>query len=503
MCKRICAALAILAMLCMPVYAQETEVAQRVSIHIDGTGYKSFDFLTDGNEFADRTSDADCTLTITSQKPFQSLYIRFDLECDAYVVTDILTGQSVEAGQYGMLHEYVTLPEPTTSATVAFTSPVQVTEITAYSAGQTPENVQVWEPVLEGNTDILLLSTHGDDEHLYFAGLLPLYAAQRGYRVQVAYLTPHRNPPTIRCHEMLNGLWAVGVRNYPVIGRFKDFRIDDLEASYRQYAWMGTSKEELLGYVVELYRRFDPQVVVGHDFNGEYGHGMHRIYADLLVQALEISNDPTAYPELAEKYGLWDVPKAYSHLYEENPIVIDYDTPLERFNGLSAFQVSQKYGFPCHMTQQNSMFVNWLYGVDGKITKATEIDKYNPAHFGLYRSTVGEDVRKNDFMENIVSYGELERLEQERIEAERLEAERLEAERLEQERLEAERLEQERLEAERKEQERLQQIEKAKQMAQQQAKRRKIFTIVLGALAVISAVFAGVLFLRKRKKDLP
>ena len=501
MCKRICAVLLMLAMLCMPVYAQKTEEAQRVSIQIDGTGYQSFGFLTDGNEFADRTSDVDCTLTVTSQTPFQSLYIRFDRECEAYTVTDQITGQSVQAGQYSMLHEYVTLPAPTTSATVAFTGRVQVTEITAYTAGQTPENVQVWEQPFEGNTDILLLSTHGDDEHLYFAGLLPLYAAERGYRVQVAYLTPHRNPPTIRCHEILNGLWAVGVRNYPVIGRFNDFRIDDLEASYQQYAWMGTSKEELLGYVVELYRRFDPQVVVGHDFNGEYGHGMHRIYADLLVQALEISNDPTAYPELAEKYGLWDVPKAYIHLYETNPIVIDYDTPLERFDGLSAFQVSQKYGFPCHMTQQNSMFVNWLYGVDGKITKATQIEKYNPAQFGLYRSTVGEDVQKNDFMENIVSYGEQERLEAERLEAERLEAERKEAERLEQARKEAERLEQERKEAQRKEQQRQQQLAQAQQQARQQAQRRKLVTAVLAVLVLISAVLAGFVFLRKRKKE--
>lgn len=496
--KRILAAVLVAAMLCIPVYAQEDATAQRVSISISGNGYPNYEFLTDGNEFADITSTENCALTVSADTPFQSLYIRFNLECAPYTVTDDLTGESVNAGQYAMLHEYVTLPKATTWATLQFSGTVQVTEITAYTPGQPPEHVQLWEPCLDGGADILLLSTHGDDEHLYFAGLLPLYAAEKGLRVQVAYLTPHRNPPTIRCHEILNGLWSVGVRNYPVIGRFIDFRIDDLEASYRYYERMGVSREQLLGYVVELYRRFKPQVVVGHDFNGEYGHGMHRIYTDLLVKALPISNDPTAYPELAEQYGLWDVPKAYVHLYEENPIVIDYDVPLERFDGMTAFQVSQTYGFPAHVTQQNSMFLTWLYGYRNEITKATEIKDYNPAHFGLYRSLVGEDVAKNDFMENLVSYAEQERLEKERLEAERLEKERLEKERLEAERLEKEQLEQERLEKERLEKEREQQRLETLRKEQNARKTRLILIWSVAGIAVLGSLI--LLFAKKKKQ---
>ena len=167
---------------------------------------------------------------------------------------------------------------------------------------------------------------------------------------------------------------------------------------------------------------------------------MHRVYADLLVKALDITNDANQFPESAQKYGTYDIPKLYLHLYEENPIVLNYDIPLERFDGLTAFQVTQKYGFPCHVSQQGYMFTPWLYGHNKEITQATQITYYNPCKFGLYRSTVGEDVEKNDFLENIVTYAEQERLEQERLEQERLEQERLEQERLEQERLEQERL---------------------------------------------------------------
>ena len=161
--------------------------------------------------------------------------------------------------------------------------------------------------------------------------------------------------------------------------------------------------------------------------------------------------------------------------------MLDYDTPLDYFNGLTAFQATQKLGYPCHKSQQYTWFTGWINGKSSQITKATEIATYNPCHFGLYRSTVGEDAAKNDFLENLTTYAEQERLEQERLEAERLEAERLEQERLEAERQEAERLEAERLEKERQEQLRL---EAQRQEQQRKEQQQKLF-ICLGILAVL------------------
>ncbi len=508
MYKRILAIMVLLCLLCVPVHAaqensavQEDSAAQedfatQVKISIKGTGYNGFDFLTNGSENGYLTPTKICTLRITSKTPFQGLYIRFHLECQPYTLTDNLTGESISAGEYGMLHEYVTLPQATTDVTIQFTDKELLTEITAYTPGQPPAHVQIWAPPHDDGADILLLSAHGDDEHLFFAGLLPLYAAERNLRVQVAYLTPHREPHTARAHEMLNGLWNVGVRNYPELGRFMDFLMEDLESTYAYYKRHGVSKEELVGYVVELLRRFKPQVVVAHDFNGEYGHGMHMLYVDLLVQALPLANDPEAYPELAEKYGLWDVPKVYVHLYEENPIVIDYDVPLESFDGMTAFQVSQNYGFPSHKSQQmHPIFVNWIYGYQKEITKATQIEEYNPAHFGLYRSLVGEDILKNDFMENLIGYDEQILLEAQRLEAERLEAERLEKEQLkkqEQQKLEAERQLAQRLE-QRREEKRLEILRK-----EQQQQTTRLILIWSGA-ALIVGIGLVFVFLKKKK----
>ncbi len=475
-----------------------TKITEGVTL--SGTGYSSFGFLTDGNTASYVTSNGNTELTVESKTPFASLYLLFDLEYGTYTVTDNNTNQVLTAGEHSFLHDYVELENTTTSVTLRFENgKVRLSELQIFTEGSTPEDVQNWNAPLDSKADIVLFASHGDDDQLFFAGLLPHYAAQPDCGVQVVYMTDHRNLTHARTHEMLNGLWSVGITAYPVFGSFADFRIDDLQGTYDHYKNIGTSQEDLQSFVVENIRRFKPQVAITHALNGEYGHGMHMAYADLLIKALELTNDPEKFPESAAQYGLWDIPKTYLHLYEENPIVLDYDQPLPGFDGLTAFQVTQKLGYPCHESQQYTWFtrwINWVGMAEGgtPVTSATQIEKYSPCQFGLYRSTVGEDVNKNDFLENIVTYAEQERLEQERLEQERLEQERLEQERLEQERLEQERLEQERLEQERLEQERLEQERlEQERLEQAEAQRRKELTVAVILLLVLIAALICVL----------
>ena len=466
----------------LAVTADEVTVAQdiRSETTISGTGYSRFGFLFDNNINSYLGSDSRASIKLENSKGMGSLYLLFNLEYGEYTITDNVTGDMITAGQYGFLHEYIDLEGGfgycPTSVTLDFKNGnAQLSELYVFSSGKAPDFVQVWQPPLEGKADILLFATHSDDDQLFFAGLFPYYAKERGYAVQVAYMTNHRPDTYRRVHEVINGLWATGVTAYPVFGTFDDFRIDSKADTYWEYERRGVTKTELMDYVVTQLRRFKPQVAVGHDVNGEYGHGMHMIYSELVMQGVEIAKDPTQYTTSAGKYGTWDVPKTYIHLWKENPIVIDYDVPLDSWDGLTAFQVTQKYGYPCHESQQYTWFTRWLNGNNNEISKASQITTYNPSHFGLFRSTVGEDAQKNDFMENIISYAE-----QERLEAERKEQERLEAERKEQERLEQERLEKERLEKERKEKEQLEQL-----LAQREATKKTLLLICLGILGVL------------------
>ncbi len=411
---KLMAAVLVICLLPVSVSAQEGKARDLSGVTAySGSGYSDFSFLKDGNFDGFRTSDAGCTLNLDSGEGMGSLYLYFDLEPEAYTVTDRESGASVTAGGQGILHEFLDLEaafgRAPAAVTVQFAGAVRLSEVCVFSPGQTPDYVQKWEAPLEGGADIVLFSTHSDDDQLFFAGLVPLYAGEKGCRVQVVLMTDHREGPYgthARVHEVINGLWATGLTAHPVFGDFVDNRIDDISGMYGYYAGLGITRDHIQSFVVEQLRRFKPLVAIGHDLDGEYGHGMHKIYAEMLASGVSLADDPGVYPDSAARYGTWQVQKTYLHLYAENPIVLNYDVPLERFGGLTAFQASQKLGFPCHHTQQWTDFRRWLNGDNGEITAATQITTYNPAYFGLYQTAVGPDVQKNDFLENIVTYAQ-------------------------------------------------------------------------------------------------
>lgn len=457
--------------------------------------------LFDGKTYYGYASADQAHVTLYHEGGIGSLYLIFWLPYGPYTMTNNDTGAVHTCGTHGFLYEFQDLVEifgtAPSSVTLTFDNgPVTINELTVYTPGRVPDTVQKWEAPAEDGTDLILFSTHGDDEQLFFAGLLPYYAAELDYEVLVVYMTDHQNQSTTRrMREMLAGLWAVGVRTYPVFGYFGDVKKATMEQTYQWFESQGHTREELLGFVVEQLRRFNPKVVVGHDFNGEYRHAQHMVYTDLLVKALEISNDPAAYPELAEKYGLWDVPKTYIHLYEENPIIMDWDQPLESFDGLTAFQVTQKYGFPAHKSQQRSWFHRWLYGYRGEIRQASQITEYSPCEYGLYRSTVGADVEKNDFFENVTTHAQDRQAEEERLAEEaRLKAEAEAKAKAEDEARKKAEEEAARKKAEAEAQARAEAEAEAKRQQEQaqQARQRKIRHLSAGAALILGLVFYGI-----------
>ncbi len=416
---------------CLQVSAAETGQAKDLSktkYITDYSGFSSCKFFFDGVVLYGKETSGNASFTAENSGGIGSIYIQFQEEYGPYTVTNNDTGTTCTVGEGYFLHDFLDMEKlfgtVPTSVTVEFSNgSVYINEVSMYGPGEVPDSVQQWEMPAEGETDLILFSTHGDDEHLFFAGILPYYAAELGYQVQVIYLTDHTCDSPFRIHEMLNGLWAVGVTTYPVFGEYDDFRTKTIEEAYQKFEERGWPKEQMVGFVVEQIRRFQPLVVAAHDFAGEYGHGQHMVYADLVAEALEITMDESQYPESAEAYGTWDVQKAYFHLYKENPIVLDWDQPLEAFGGETAFEVSIWRGFQCHETQVKDFA--WFYrGCDN----ATEVAKYNPCYYGLYRTTVGPDEEKNDFFEHIISHGELDRIAEEARLAAEAEQKRLEEE---------------------------------------------------------------------------
>ena len=230
---------------------------------------------------------------------------------------------------------------------------------------------------------------------------MPTYVA-RGANVQVVYFANHNDNPK-RLHEQLHGLYAVGIRNYPIFGLIPDAYSENLKDALKNMNKANISEEMALKFQVENIRRFKPQVVVGHDEKGEYSHGQHILNTYLLEKAILNANDENYDNESYIKYGKWQISKLYLHLYEKNQIKMDYDVPLEYFNGKTAYEVS-KEGYSKHLSQQWTWFTKWINGPNNSFKKATEIKKYSPLEYGLYYSNVGEDINKNDMFENITYY---------------------------------------------------------------------------------------------------
>ena len=343
------------------------------------------------------------TVNISCDTPMSGFYIMWNKIPGEW--SYVIDGSEHAAGENGFLHEYIALDSPSAQITINIPQDgAQITDIYAFSEGELPDWVQVWEEPLE-RADILLLSTHSDDEQLFFAGLLPYYAIERQAYVQVVYMTNHWDTTT-RPHEQLNGLWTVGIRNYPIISEFPDDArslgsTSESTQTVLERARSVYNEDDWIRFEVEMIRRFKPQVVVGHDINGEYRHGAHILNTDALMQAVELSGDETYDPDTAEEYGVWDVKKTYIHLYDQNQIVMDYDTPYESMGGKTPFEMS-KLGYACHLSQQWTWFTDWI-----SHDKATDIATYSPCQFGLYRTTVGEDVQKNDMLENITPWAEI------------------------------------------------------------------------------------------------
>ena len=258
---------------------------------------------------------------------------------------------------------------------------IAINEIYLFSQGKLPDWVQRWQPTCE-DADLMFLVAHPDDELLFLGGAIPTYAVEQQRNVVVVYMT-YSN--TTRRSELLNGLWAMGVRNYPIIGDFWDSYSSSSSEAAKDWG-----RSNALSFVVECIRRTKPEVVVTHDYNGEYGHGAHRLTAELAEQAYEVAADPEKYSELAELYGTWQVQKLYSHLYEENQITFDWTVPLQNMDGKTGIELATE-AYALHVTQESTKFSMEETGT-----------KYDNTLFGLVLTEVGDDVLKNDFLENVL-----------------------------------------------------------------------------------------------------
>ena len=327
-------------------------------------------------------------ITAPEGKPIAGLYVCFGNMPESWEIQTSDDGKdwfTAVPGDTRFLQAYVALPQPAQHVRLAVTSEkktaLRINDLFVLSEGDLPDWVQVWQPT-EEKADILFLSTHPDDELIFFGGAIPTYAVEQQRKVVVAYFSRSN---TTRSSELLNGLWHMGVRTYPVIGNFKDSYAKNLKAAYKTAGGKGKVNE----WIVGLYRQYKPEVVVTQDTNGEYGHKQHMMIADAAQNCIALAANEDEFTASTIAYGTWQVKKLYLHLYPENQITFDWTVPLKSMNGATGIELAEE-AYTLHKTQASS----------GMSVTETGT-KYDNRVFGLAFTTVGEDVRKDDFLENI------------------------------------------------------------------------------------------------------
>lgn len=369
-------------LLCIPALAEEARDITHECTFVRKTAQVDFEPLLDRNYASYYTMNQNRIVEIHAEEDVSGVYLQF------FRYTHPLAVQMEQNGEWlpvattdGIyLTAYVPLPEGARKVRVVNSSGKQVTlaEVTLFGAGEKPRRIPEWEA--PAKADLLLVSTHPDDELLWFGGLLPTYAGEKDLAVQVAYLVPSVG---YRRLELLDGLWHCGVERYPLFLEMLDKRAPNLKKQYELW-----NRNTLLEKVVAAIRQVQPEVIVTQDEHGEYGHGAHRACADVCKQAIIDAADASRYKKSVQEYGIWQAKKLYLHLYGENQLRFNWREPLAFFGGKDGLTIATE-ALDFHKSQTMG---GWAMEEGGQ---------YDNALFGLFYTTVGEDVNKDDLMENI------------------------------------------------------------------------------------------------------
>ena len=373
-----------------PSSADNSVLSKQASITVKSNGKNCKGLLDDSYSTVVKFNSGD-EITVESDEALRGIYIKWHGEVNPWTLS--YNGKTKYCGENGFVHEYVDLEEDTTSLTITLSESISISDISAYTRGTLPEDVQVWKKPCK-TADFLVFAAHADDDILFLGGVLATYGG-KGCSVQVAYMCDFWNKEPVREHEKIDGLWEIGIRNYPVCGGFADIKSLSLERAKEIYSY-----DEVKEFVTDNIRRFKPLICVTQDLNGEYGHGAHMILANAVCESVDNSSDPAYFPESADKYGTFDVKKTYLHLYPDNKIRLDLHIPIETLGKRTALEAASD-AYLKHVSQQVWDFV------------VSDNYEHSCAEFGLYRTTVGTDTG-NDMLENIITYEAQQKLEEEK-----------------------------------------------------------------------------------------
>lgn len=345
----------------LPGVKAEAQEATRLQTNIQWNNTDRTQTLSDDTPGTGIRLKADDVIQITANEKIAGLYIEWNtFGEEAAVLT--YGSKSMEIGKSSSyIHEYISLDGSADACTITVSSETRIGSIYAFSKGELPSSVQRWE-TMEKEADIMVFPAFGCEETLLFGPQIATFA--KDYKVQVMYLCKYDDSASVeRMHELLDALWQLGVRYYPVNAGCNEIISTTYEAAKMQYDGEAIKKE-----LEAALLKYQPLVVISMGPNKGALNSVHKFYGELLVEALTNTEDKNM------------VQKIYFRRHAENQILFPVEENL---------QLAKK---------AYTRFASLLYG---NVSPTGDTSSYFCcAEFGLYKSTVGFDTG-NDMLEHV------------------------------------------------------------------------------------------------------
>ncbi|MCZ6875964.1 MAG: PIG-L family deacetylase, partial [bacterium] len=174
---------------------------------------------------------------------------------------------------------------------------------------------------------LLAVQAHHDDECSGTAGLLRL-AADAGHRTVLVTCTngelgevkgtgvkldPRNNPGDrkyllqVRYRELEQAARLLRISHLHRLG-YQDSGMLAWETNDEPQAFVNADPYKVIGRLVEIIRRYRPEIVITYDDQGGYGHPDHVMAHRMTVAALQTAADPEQFPATGQA---WRVVKFY------------------------------------------------------------------------------------------------------------------------------------------------------------------------------------------------
>ena len=228
----------------------------------------------------------------------------------------------------------------------------------------------------------MVISSHRDDELLFFGGTIPYYHGVRKKSVCTVFFS---GMDIRRIREALASQWSMGINNYPIFMGFAGGFHNGINGTLKDWG----KENYIFKKTVNIIRKYKPDVIVTHDIKGEYGHPTHRTVAYIIQKAILLASNKSLYNESFNQYGTHQIKKLYFHNYYKNDVIMNWNESSSFLDGKTPYEVAC-IGFDKYYSQHRT------FQMDSK-----NIRKYPNYKFELIFSTVGNDSKKNDFFENI------------------------------------------------------------------------------------------------------